>query len=68
MTKNHILIDGSYFVFQRYYAIKAWWKIAKDTPLCEKPIENKEFVSSFKRTFINKIKEIPKKLNPTYLR
>ena len=42
---NYILIDGSYFVFQRYYAIKAWWKIAKDTPLCEKPIENKEFGS-----------------------
>jgi 5'-3' exonuclease len=63
MTKNIILIDGSYFVFYRYYAIMAWWKIAKkDTPLCEHPIENEEFVSSFKRTFIKKIKEIPKKL------
>ena len=61
--KNVIFIDGSYFVFYRYYAIMAWWKIAKkDTPLCEKPIENEDFVSSFKRTFIKKIKEIPKKL------
>ena len=64
MTKNIILIDGSYFVFYRYYAVMAWWKFAKkETPLCEKPIENEEFVSSFKRTFIKKIKEIPEKLN-----
>ena len=27
--KNLIIIDGSYFVFFRYYAIIAWWKIAK---------------------------------------
>ncbi len=61
--KNVIFIDGSYFIFYRYYAVMAWWKIAKkDTPLCEKPIENEEFVASFKRTFIKKIKEIPKKL------
>ena len=61
--KNIIFIDGSYFVFYRYYAVMAWWKIAKkDTPLGEHPIENEEFVSSFKRTFIKKIKEIPKKL------
>ena len=63
MIKNFILIDGSYFVFYRYYAVMAWWKIAKkDTPLCEKPIKNENFVASFKRTFIKKIKEIPKKL------
>lgn len=63
MTKNIILIDGSYFIFYRYYAVMAWWKIAKkETPLCEKPIENPEFVASFKRTFVKKIKEIPKKL------
>ena len=61
--KHIIFIDGSYFIFYRYYAVIAWWKIArKETPLCEKPFENEEFVASFKRTFIKKIKEIPKKL------
>tara|TARA_B100000795_G_scaffold264804_1_gene245782 strand:+ start:11009 stop:11740 length:732 start_codon:yes stop_codon:yes gene_type:complete len=41
----------------------AWWKITQKEPLCLKPIENPEFVSSFKRTFVNKIKEIPIRLN-----
>jgi len=63
MTKNIIFIDGSYFVFYRYYAVIAWWKMAKkDTPLCEKPIENEGYVDCFKRTFIKTIKDIPKKL------
>ena len=26
---NYILIDGSYFVFYRYYALLNWWKLAK---------------------------------------
>ena len=59
---NWILIDGSYFIFYRYYALLQWWKNArKDVPL-ENPIENEEFVEKFKKTFLSKIEEIPKKL------
>ena len=62
-TTNIIFIDGSYFVFFRYYALISWWKLAKkDNPLPEKPFESEEFTAAFKRLFIKKVKEIPKKL------
>ena len=52
---NYILIDGSYFVFYRFYAVLNWWKLAKkDTPL-DIPIENEEFVAKFRKTCISKI-------------
>lgn len=61
--KNVIFIDGSYFVFFRYYALISWWKLAKkDIPLPEKPFESEEFTAAFERLFIKKIKEMPKKL------
>ena len=60
--KNVIIIDGSYFVFFRYYAVISWWKIAKKDPLPEKPFESVEFAEAFKKLFIKKIKEIPIKL------
>ena len=45
---NFILIDGSYFIFFRYYAILNWSKLAnKDNIL--NPIENEYFVN--KSTF-----------------
>ncbi len=54
---NYILIDGSYFIFYRYYALLNWWKLAKKTPLGI-PIENEEFVAKFKKTCISKINTI----------
>lgn len=62
MTINYILIDGSYFIFYRFYALLAWWKLAKPDEIIENPIDNQEFVEKFKKTFISKINEIPKKL------
>ena len=57
-----LLIDGSYYIFYRYYALLIWWKNArKDEPL-DNPIENQEFVDKFKKTFISKIDELKKKL------
>jgi len=59
---KYIIVDISYFIFYRYYAIFNWWKKARaDIPLGN-PIDNEEFVATFKRTFISKIKEIPKNL------
>ena len=59
-------IDASYFIFYRYYALVQWWKVAKKDEPLEVPIENTEFVEKFKTTFIDKVKEIPKKcgVNP----
>ena len=60
-----ILIDGSYFIFFRFYAILNWFKLAKKEQIIDKehpPVENKEFLDKFLKTFDTKIKEIPKKL------
>ena len=61
----HILIDMSYFIFYRYYALIKWWNYAnKDIPFDISNIEsNIEFLEKFEKTFVEKIKEIPKKLN-----
>ena len=66
MSEATFYIDASYFIFYRFYALVQWWKVAKkDDPLGE-PIDNPEFVEKFKRTFVEKLKEIPKKcgVNP----
>lgn len=56
-----VLIDGSYFVFHRYYALLSWYKIAKkDIP--EDPSICPEFVEKFKSTFPKKIKEMLRKV------
>ena len=63
MVNNYILIDTSYFIFYRYYALINWWKMAKkDEPQLLDPFLSEEFVEKFKKTFIDKLYEIPKKL------
>jgi len=59
---NFILIDGSYFIFYRYYALHAWWKLAKPDTDLNVPIDNSEFVEKYRKTFVDKIGEIEKKL------
>lgn len=56
-----ILIDGSYFIFHRYYALLAWYKIAKKE-IPEDPSKCPEFIEKFRTSFPKKIKELLKKL------
>lgn len=57
---NFILIDGSYYIFYRYYALSVWWKHShKDVEL---DINTPEFIEKFKKTFSSKIAELDKKL------
>ena len=58
---NLLLIDMSYFIFYRYYAICAWWKNAKPEIPLDLPEENIEFIEKFSKIFIDKLREIPKK-------
>ena len=58
----YILLDTSYFIFYRYYALIGWWKLAYPDNELGNPIENIDFVNKFKKTFKEKINEIPKKL------
>ena len=56
---NYIFIDGSYFVFYRFHALLAWWRLKhKDEPI-NNPIENEEFVEKFKKLFVEKIELFP---------
>jgi len=69
-NQDFLLIDGSYYCFFRYYALHVWWKMAKSNEELNDPSENEEFVEKYKKTFIEKIKEITKKLklnNPVIL-
>ena len=59
---HFILIDGSYFVFYRFHALTTWWKHAKNIEL-DNASECKEFVDKFSKVFIDKVEEIPKKIN-----
>jgi 5'-3' exonuclease len=61
---NYILIDMSYFIFYRFYALVNWWGFArKEDPLdMDNILENEELLKKFEDVFIKKIKEIPKKL------
>ena len=59
-----ILIDGSYYVFYRYYALKTWWSHAKknidDTE--ESLSKNAVFMDKFRSVFVKSIQELPKTL------
>tara|TARA_X000000368_G_scaffold371249_1_gene320913 strand:- start:2 stop:820 length:819 start_codon:yes stop_codon:yes gene_type:complete len=60
---NYLLLDTSYIIFYRYYALIQWWKLAKkDIVLDENPFENSEFVEKFKKIFLEQISTIKKKL------
>ena len=58
-TTNFVLIDGSYFVFYRYFALNVWWKNAKsgDKPdiSCN---DDPAFIEKFKKTFESRIAEM----------
>ena len=55
-----ILIDGSYFIYHRYYSLKNWWNNARRETETTTPFENQRFVEKYKTTFVNKIEEIKK--------
>jgi 5'-3' exonuclease len=70
MSRNFVLIDASYFIFYRYYALLQWWNISKQEPPLDDPSENERFVDLYRSTFVKKIKEISKKLklvDPVYI-
>ena len=59
---NFVLIDGSYYVFYRYYALKVWWNKARGPDEPQEPSESERFIDKFRTTFVSNIKEIDKKL------
>ena len=57
-----IFIDGSYFCFYRYYSLINWWKNAYSEEPLGDPILNQKFIDKYKKTFVEHVREIPKKL------
>lgn len=62
MEPTFIFVDGSYYNFYRYYALLNWWKNAYPEESIEDPYKNQIFVEKFKKTFIENLIKIPKKL------
>jgi 5'-3' exonuclease len=64
MTQTYIFIDGSYFCFYRYHSLLTWWRNAypEESDVLKNPIENKKFVEKFKKTFIENVEKLPKRL------
>ena len=61
--QTFIFVDGSYYCFYRYYSLLNWWKNAFPEEPLENPMENPIFVEKFKKTFVENLQQIPKKLN-----
>ena len=55
---NFILIDGSYFIFYRYYALCVWYKLRKQPDDPEEPYNSEMFMEKFRETFVSKIEEM----------
>jgi 5'-3' exonuclease len=62
MNPTFIFVDGSYYCFYRYYALQQWWKNAHPEESLEDPYQNATFVEKFKKTFVENLKQLPKKL------
>jgi len=62
IDKTYIIVDTSYWIFYRYFALMQWWKHAKtDTELPENPYDCPEFVEKFIKTFTESIETFKKK-------
>lgn len=57
-----IFVDGSYYCFHRYYALNVWWKNAYTEEELLIPYENEKFVEKFRKTFVENLLQMPKKL------
>ena len=60
--KTFILVDTSYWIFYRYFAIMQWWKHSNpDIELFEDPYDTPEFLEKFIKTFVESLEGFKKK-------
>ena len=63
MNPTFIFVDGSYYCFYRYFALQQWWRNAyPDEPL-DDPFQNEKFVEKFRKTFVDNLAQMPRRLN-----
>ena len=61
-TPTFIFVDGSYYCFYRYFATIQWWNNAHPEIILDDPYQNEIFLEKFKKTFLDNLLLIPKKL------
>jgi len=62
LKKTFILVDTSYWIFYRYFAIIQWWKHTNpDIELFEEPYKTPEFLEKFIKTFLETLEGFKKK-------
>ena len=59
--KIFILVDTSYWIFYRYFAIIQWWGHSNPESPLTNPYENEEFVEKFMKTFSESLAGFKKK-------
>jgi 5'-3' exonuclease len=62
MNPTFIFVDGSYYCFYRYHALQQWWKNAHPDEPLDNPYENEKFIEKFRKTFVDGLEQMPKKL------
>ena len=61
MARPHFLIlDGSYFLFFRYHAMRRWWQHARREGEPEDPLESERYRASFVKNFSKKLAGLAK--------
>lgn len=64
--KSYIFIDGSYFIYHRYFSLVRWWKLSNpenDNDEQTHFSQNSVFVDKFKKIFLESIHSLPKKIH-----
>ena len=62
MNPTFIFVDGSYYNFYRYFALLQWWKNVHPETNLDDPFQNKTFVEKFKKTHVDNLRQMQKKL------
>jgi len=59
---NYILIDTSYLIFYRYFALLQWWKVSHPDDVLGNPAENNEFCEKFVKQIVESVENIKRSL------
>ena len=59
---NYILIDTSYLIFYRYFALLQWWRVAHPEDDLGNPAENAEFKEKFIKQIVEAVENIKRSL------
>ena len=62
MNPTFIFVDGRYYNFYRYFALMQWWKNAYPEEPLDDPFQNEKFVEKFKKTHVENLQGMTKKL------